>query len=109
MKRKVIIMGAAGRDFHNFLVYFKARADHDVVAFADTNRSTNATARSTVSSDAFPSNFAPLSADHGIFTHLHPNFSKILLFILVGPVSRMTFSCPSPTVRSPAMRSPIMR
>ncbi|MBI4422698.1 MAG: GTPase, partial [Elusimicrobia bacterium] len=32
-KRNVIIMGAAGRDFHNFNVYFRDRLDVRVVAF----------------------------------------------------------------------------
>lgn len=31
--KKVIIMGAAGRDFHNFNVYFRDNADYDVVSF----------------------------------------------------------------------------
>ena len=33
MVEKVIIMGAAGRDFHNFNVYFRDNARYDVVAF----------------------------------------------------------------------------
>jgi predicted GTPase len=32
-KKKVIIMGAAGRDFHNFNVFFRTNEDYDVVAF----------------------------------------------------------------------------
>lgn len=32
-KKKVIIMGAAGRDFHNFNVYFRDNEDYEVVAF----------------------------------------------------------------------------
>lgn len=37
MKRKnVIIMGAAGRDFHNFNVYFRDNDDYNVVAFTAT-------------------------------------------------------------------------
>ena len=35
-KKKVIIMGAAGRDFHNFNVYFRDNEDFDVVAFTAT-------------------------------------------------------------------------
>jgi len=35
-KIKVIIMGAAGRDFHNFNVYFRNRKEYDVVAFTAT-------------------------------------------------------------------------
>ena len=33
MRRKVIIMGAAGRDFHNFNVYFRDNSSYEVVAF----------------------------------------------------------------------------
>lgn len=33
MKRKVIIMGAAGRDFHNFNVFFRDNKDYEVVCF----------------------------------------------------------------------------
>lgn len=35
-KRKVIIMGAAGRDFHNFNVYFRDNENYEVVAFTAT-------------------------------------------------------------------------
>lgn len=35
-KIKVIIMGAAGRDFHNFNVYFKNNSNYEVVAFTAT-------------------------------------------------------------------------
>src|SRR3990172_1699767 len=31
--RRAIIMGAAGRDFHNFNVYWKSRTDIEVVCF----------------------------------------------------------------------------
>jgi len=36
MAVKVIIMGAAGRDFHNFNVFFRDNADYEVVAFTAT-------------------------------------------------------------------------
>lgn len=36
MKKKVIIMGAAGRDFHNFNVYYKDNSDYEIVAFTAT-------------------------------------------------------------------------
>jgi len=36
MVEKVIIMGAAGRDFHNFNVYFKDKSRYKVVAFTAT-------------------------------------------------------------------------
>jgi predicted GTPase len=35
-RRKVIIIGAAGRDFHNFNVFFKDNEDYEVVAFTAT-------------------------------------------------------------------------
>ncbi|GAX62122.1 GTPase [Candidatus Scalindua japonica] len=35
-KRKTLIMGAAGRDFHNFNVFFKDNEDYEVVAFTAT-------------------------------------------------------------------------
>jgi predicted GTPase len=35
-RTKVIIMGAAGRDFHNFNVYFKNKPEYEVVAFTAT-------------------------------------------------------------------------
>ncbi len=33
MKKKVIIIGAAGRDFHNFNTYFRGNKNYDVVAY----------------------------------------------------------------------------
>lgn len=35
-KRRVIIMGAAGRDFHNFNTYFRGNDMYDVIAFTAT-------------------------------------------------------------------------
>lgn len=35
-KKRVIIMGAAGRDFHNFNTYFRNNPDYEVVAFTAT-------------------------------------------------------------------------
>ncbi|MEO0198628.1 MAG: cyclic 2,3-diphosphoglycerate synthase [candidate division WOR-3 bacterium] len=36
MKKRVIIMGAAGRDFHNFNVFFRDNEEFEVVAFTAT-------------------------------------------------------------------------
>lgn len=36
MKRKVVIMGAAGRDFHNFNVFYRGNPLYEVVAFTAT-------------------------------------------------------------------------
>lgn len=35
-RRRVVILGAAGRDFHNFNVFFRNNADFEVVAFTAT-------------------------------------------------------------------------
>ena len=35
-KKNVLIMGAAGRDFHNFNVFFRDNEDYNVVAFTAT-------------------------------------------------------------------------
>ncbi len=35
-RQRVLIMGAAGRDFHNFNTYFRDNADYEVVAFTAT-------------------------------------------------------------------------
>ncbi|MCX6665500.1 MAG: cyclic 2,3-diphosphoglycerate synthase [Euryarchaeota archaeon] len=35
-RRRIIIMGAAGRDFHNFNVYFRENNNYEVVAFTAT-------------------------------------------------------------------------
>lgn len=36
LRERVIIMGAAGRDFHNFNTYFRTRPEYEVVAFTAT-------------------------------------------------------------------------
>ena len=36
MTIRTLIMGAAGRDFHNFNVYFRENPDYQVVAFTAT-------------------------------------------------------------------------
>ncbi|MCK4393170.1 GTPase, partial [Candidatus Bipolaricaulota bacterium] len=36
MKKRVAIMGAAGRDFHNFNVYFRDNPEYEVVVFTAT-------------------------------------------------------------------------
>ncbi|HCT37479.1 MAG TPA: GTPase, partial [Firmicutes bacterium] len=35
-RQKVLILGAAGRDFHNFNVFFRDNEDYEVVAFTAT-------------------------------------------------------------------------
>ncbi|MFO8062778.1 MAG: cyclic 2,3-diphosphoglycerate synthase [bacterium] len=36
MKKRVLIMGAAGRDFHNFNTYFRDNEDYEVICFTAT-------------------------------------------------------------------------
>jgi predicted GTPase len=36
LRKRIIIMGAAGRDFHNFNVYFRGNKQYEVVAFTAT-------------------------------------------------------------------------
>ena len=36
MKKRVLIMGAAGRDFHNFNTYFRDNKDYEVICFTAT-------------------------------------------------------------------------
>ena len=36
MAQRAIILGAAGRDFHNFNVFFRDNPDYEVVAFTAT-------------------------------------------------------------------------
>ena len=35
-RERVVIMGAAGRDFHDFNAVFRGSDDHEVVAFTQT-------------------------------------------------------------------------
>jgi len=35
-RKRIVIMGAAGRDFHNFNCLFRDRSDSEVVAFTAT-------------------------------------------------------------------------
>ena len=35
-KKRVLILGAAGRDFHNFNVYYRDNEEYEVVAFTAT-------------------------------------------------------------------------
>jgi len=37
MSIRTLIMGAAGRDFHNFNVFFRENPDYEIVAFTATH------------------------------------------------------------------------
>ena len=62
MIEKVIIMGAAGRDFHNFNVYFKENPRYEVVAFT-------ATQIPDIEGRCYPSELAGKGYDDGIPIH----------------------------------------
>jgi len=74
--QRVIIMGAAGRDFHNFNVYFRDNPDYDVVAFTATQipNIEGRTYPAALAGDAYPegipihpeSDLNALIADHKI-------------------------------------------
>jgi predicted GTPase len=59
LPKNVIIMGAAGRDFHDFLVYFKDNPEYRVVAFT-------ATQIPYISNRTFPASLAGSSYPEGI-------------------------------------------
>ncbi len=62
MKRRVIIMGAAGRDFHNFNVYFRDNSDYEVLAFT-------ATQIPDIAGRTYPKELAGKLYPHGIPIH----------------------------------------
>jgi predicted GTPase len=58
-KRRVLIMGAAGRDFHNFNTVFRGNGDYEVVAFT-------ATQIPNIEGRHYPSELAGALYPHGI-------------------------------------------
>ncbi len=62
MVEKVIIMGAAGRDFHNFNVYFRDNPRYQVVAFT-------AAQIPEIDNRSYPPELAGISYQHGIPIH----------------------------------------
>jgi len=62
MVEKVIIMGAAGRDFHNFNVYFRDNPRYHVVAFT-------AAQIPEIQNRSYPPELAGISYRHGIPIH----------------------------------------
>ncbi len=71
MAKNVIIMGAAGRDFHNFLVYFKDNPDLRVVAFT-------ATQIPYISDRTFPALLAGQSYPEGIPIYPEENLRDLI-------------------------------
>jgi len=71
MKRRVIIMGAAGRDFHNFNVYFRDQEDYEVVAFT-------ATQIPDIEGRNYPSELAGSLYPNGIPIHPEGDLSQLI-------------------------------
>ncbi|RLF41804.1 MAG: GTPase [Thermoplasmata archaeon] len=70
-RRRVIIMGAAGRDFHNFNVYFRDKEEYEVVAFT-------ATQIPDISGRRYPSELAGSLYPNGIPIYPEENLSKLI-------------------------------
>jgi predicted GTPase len=65
MVMKAIIMGAAGRDFHNFNTYFRGNPEYEVVAFTAAQIS-DLDAEAGVESRVYPPELAGLGYPMGI-------------------------------------------
>ena len=70
-KTKVIIMGAAGRDFHNFNVHFRNNDSYEVVAFT-------ATQIPGIESRIYPSELAGCDYPSGIPIHAEEELPKLI-------------------------------
>jgi predicted GTPase len=70
-RQRVIIMGAAGRDFHNFNVYFRDNAAYDVVAFT-------ATQIPNIDGRTYPAKLAGPRYPKGIAIHPESDLVKLI-------------------------------
>ena len=70
-KKKLLIMGAAGRDFHNFNTYFRNNEDYEVVAFT-------ATQIPDIYGRKYPSELAGKLYPDGIPIYPEENLSKLI-------------------------------
>ncbi len=71
MVEKVIIMGAAGRDFHNFNVYFRDNPRYDVIAFT-------ATQIPDIDGRKYPTELAGESYPEGIPIHAETELANLI-------------------------------
>jgi predicted GTPase len=71
MARRVLIMGAAGRDFHNFNVVYREDSDVDVVAFS-------ATQIPFIENRRYPSELAGARYPQGIPIHLEERLPELI-------------------------------
>jgi predicted GTPase len=71
MPRRVLIMGAAGRDFHNFNVVYRDNADYEVVAFT-------ATQIPFIDDRTYPPELAGSRYPNGIAIHDESELSRLI-------------------------------
>lgn len=71
MVEKVVIMGAAGRDFHNFNVYFRDNPRYDVIAFT-------ATQIPDIDGRKYPTELAGKSYPEGIPIHAETELANLI-------------------------------
>ncbi len=79
MARRVVIAGAGGRDFHNFLVYFRDNPDYEVVAFT-------ATQIPGIERRRFPPELAGPRYPHGIPIHPESELPRLIRELRVDEV-----------------------
>lgn len=79
MKQRVLIMGAAGRDFHNFNVYFRGNPDYEVVAFT-------ATQIPNIEGRVYPAELAGPDYPNGIAIHPEKDLLKLIKDLQVDQV-----------------------
>ncbi len=79
MARRVVIMGAAGRDFHNFNVVYRDDAETDVVAFT-------ATQIPFIENRQYPPELAGPQYPNGIPIHLEDSLSRLVRDLRVDQV-----------------------
>jgi predicted GTPase len=70
-KKRVLIMGAAGRDFHNFNVFFRRNPDYEVVCFT-------AAQIPGISGRKYPSSLAGLFYPKGIPIHDEKDLAQLI-------------------------------
>src|SRR5512136_1497558 len=71
MKTRVLVMGAAGRDFHNFNVYFRDNQDYQVVAFT-------ATQIPNIEGRVYPAQLAGSLYPQGIAIYAEPELTDLI-------------------------------
>jgi len=78
-KRRVLIMGAAGRDFHNFNTVYRDNPDYEVVAFT-------ATQIPNIEGRTYPAELAGELYPNGIPIHDEADLTKLIMELQVDDV-----------------------